>query len=99
MEAKHQVNKSNFDPKTGFNSVTKTFHSLRPPVDLPPQHIPLSVADYALSLRLNSPWKDSVAFIDSDTGQRLNHSEFTHRVQNLAAYLQKVEKTIKETGL
>ncbi|KAF3444481.1 hypothetical protein FNV43_RR14173 [Rhamnella rubrinervis] len=59
------------NPRNGFDSVTKIFHSLRPPLDLPPQRVPLSVAAYALSLRRNLPWPDSVALIDSATCQRI----------------------------
>ncbi|KAL0014506.1 hypothetical protein SO802_001575 [Lithocarpus litseifolius] len=81
------------DPKSGFNRETNTFHSLRPSIHLPPQHIPMSAAEYAFSLRLrNSPWQhlDSLAFIDSSTGQRVSYSEFTRRTQTLASYLQSV---------
>lgn len=76
------------DPRNGFNSVTKIFHSLRPPLDLPPQHVPLSVAVYALSLRRNLPWPDSVALIDSATCQRVSYFDFAHRINTLAANLQ-----------
>ena len=75
------------DPNSGFNSETKTFHSLRPPIDLPPQHIPLSASDYAYSLRANSPWPDSLALINSSTGQRVSYSDFTRKTQTLASYL------------
>ena len=78
------------DPNSGFNSETKTFHSLRPPIDLPPQHIPLSASDYAYSLRANSPWPDSLALINSSTGQRVSYSEFTRKIQTLASYLHSV---------
>ncbi|KAK4603372.1 hypothetical protein RGQ29_012064 [Quercus rubra] len=81
------------DSKSGFNRETKTFHSLRPSIHLPPQHIPLSAAEYAFSLRLlNSPWQhlDSLAFINSSTGQRVSFSEFISKTQTLASYLQSV---------
>ncbi|KAF3444480.1 hypothetical protein FNV43_RR14172 [Rhamnella rubrinervis] len=76
------------DPRNGFDSVTKIFHSLRPPLELPPQHVPLSVAAYALSLRRNLPWPDSVALIDSATCQRVSYSDFVRRTNTLAANLQ-----------
>ena len=81
------------DSKSGFNRETKSFHSLRPSIHLPPQHIPLSAAEYAFSLRLlNSPWQhlDSLAFINSSTGQRVSFSEFISKTQTLASYLQSV---------
>ena len=76
------------DPKSGFNSVNKTFQSLRLPLDLPPQNLPLSVATYAFSLLRKAPWPDSLALIDSATGHRLFYSEFIRRTETLAAYLQ-----------
>ncbi|XP_075669222.1 4-coumarate--CoA ligase-like 9 [Castanea sativa] len=78
------------DPNSGFNSETNTFHSLRPPIDLPPQHIPISASDYAFSLRANSPWPDSLALINSSTGQRVLYSEFTSKTRTLASYLHSV---------
>ncbi|XP_075633799.1 4-coumarate--CoA ligase-like 9 isoform X1 [Castanea sativa] len=82
------------DPKSGFNRETKTFHSLRPSIHLPPQHIPMSAAEYAFSLRLlnSSPWQhlDSLAFINSSTGQRVSFSEFTRKTLTLASCLHSV---------
>ena len=79
------------DPNSGFNILTKTFHSLRPPIHLPPQNIPISADDYAFSLRqLNSPWPDSLALINSSTGQRVSYSDFTRRTQTLASSFQSV---------
>ena len=80
------------DPNSGFNKLTSTFHSLRPPIDLPSEHTPISATDYAFSLRvrLNSPWPDSLALINSSTGQRVSYSDFTRRTQTLASYFQSV---------
>lgn len=76
------------DPKSGFNRASRTFHSLKPPLHLPPPHVPISAAAYALSLLRNSPFPDSVtALIDSATGHHLSYSEFTHRAQTLATNL------------
>ncbi|XP_031281147.1 4-coumarate--CoA ligase-like 9 [Pistacia vera] len=84
------------DPKSGFNSLTKTFHSVRPPVHLPPENAFLSAAEYAFSLRAKSPWPDdSVALINSITGQQISYSEFDSRTKSLAAYLQKVTQLFK----
>jgi 4-coumarate--CoA ligase len=78
------------DPNSGFNKLTSTFHSLRPPIDLPSEHTPISATDYAFSLRLNSPWPDSLALINSSTGQRVSYSEFICKTETLASYLQSV---------
>lgn len=77
------------DPRNGFNSVTKVFHSLRPPIDLPPENVPLSASSYALSLGRNFRWPDySLALINSATGQCVSYAEFAHRTNNLAANVQ-----------
>ncbi|KAI9083450.1 hypothetical protein K1719_034664 [Acacia pycnantha] len=79
----------NFDSKSGFCSLSRIFHSLRPPVHLPPPHSSLSASQYALSLHLKSPWSDSVpALIDSVSGHRVSFSEFIHSSQTLASNLQ-----------
>ncbi|XP_028797188.1 4-coumarate--CoA ligase-like 9 [Neltuma alba] len=81
----------NVDSKSGFCSDSRTFHSLRPPVHLPPPHSPLSASQYALSLRLKSPWPDSVpALIDAASSHRVSFSEFIHFSQTLASNLQSV---------
>ncbi|KAG8384941.1 hypothetical protein BUALT_Bualt04G0170500 [Buddleja alternifolia] len=58
------------DPRTGFCSETKTFHSLRPPLRLPPENTPLSAASYALSLH--------------STGHRISYTQLRRRVKSLA---------------
>ncbi|XP_016496866.1 4-coumarate--CoA ligase-like 9 [Nicotiana tabacum] len=78
---------SSDDPNSGFCSITKTFHSLRPPLLLPPEASPLSAASYALSLQ-QCPDSTAAAFIDSATGRRLTFSEFRTRVISLASSLQ-----------
>ncbi|KAK0588838.1 hypothetical protein LWI29_006086 [Acer saccharum] len=83
------------DPHSGFNSLAKTFHSLRPPLNLPQEDTPLSVTEYAFSLRTNSPWPDSVALINPVTAQRISYSDFVRKTNHLAGYLQKVTKLSK----
>lgn len=76
------------DSNSGFNSASRTFHSLRPPLNLPPPSATLSAAAYTLSLRRNSPWSDSeIALIDSATSHQLTYSDFIQRSQNLASNL------------
>ncbi|XP_042501611.1 4-coumarate--CoA ligase-like 9 isoform X2 [Macadamia integrifolia] len=78
------------DPKSGFCSSTQIYHSLRPPVPLPPETIPFSAAAHALSFLRNtslSPGNTTV-LIDAATGHRFSHSQFIGRVKALSAYLQ-----------
>ncbi|PWA77166.1 4-coumarate--CoA ligase-like 9 [Artemisia annua] len=77
------------NPQNGFNPTTKTFHSLRPPVTLPPPSQPLSITDYTLSLlRSNPSYSPSTPFlIDSNTGYNLTYSSFIHQFQSLATSL------------
>ncbi|CAB4294752.1 unnamed protein product [Prunus armeniaca] len=73
------------DPKSGFCSTTKTFHSLRPNAPLPPQTTPLSVTHYILSHLQHSPPPHSTpALLDAASGLRVLYPEFTRRVQSLA---------------
>ncbi|KAK1266804.1 4-coumarate--CoA ligase-like 7 [Acorus gramineus] len=56
--------KATRDPQSGYCSETKTFHSLRPIVPLPPESLPLSFPSFALSLLRHSPPSPSTpAFI------------------------------------
>ncbi|RZC90524.1 hypothetical protein C5167_029657 [Papaver somniferum] len=66
------------DPKSGFCSETKVYHSLLPPAPLPPSTSSLSISDYVLSL-LQKQYTSSTsdfypervtAVIDSETGDR-----------------------------
>ncbi|XP_016434984.1 4-coumarate--CoA ligase-like 9 [Nicotiana tabacum] len=81
------INSSSSDPNSGFCSKTKTFHSLCPPLLLPPEASPLSAASYALSLQQCSD-STAAAFIDSAPGRRISFSEFRTRVISLASSLQ-----------
>ncbi|KAJ6420743.1 hypothetical protein OIU84_028161 [Salix udensis] len=84
------------NPTSGFNSTSKTFHSLRPPIHLPPEETPLSAAEYALSIHADhSPWPDSIAIINSSTSQKLSYSEFITRIKSLTSYLKNVTKLCK----
>ncbi|KAF9663250.1 hypothetical protein SADUNF_Sadunf17G0018800 [Salix dunnii] len=83
-------------PTSGFNSTSKTFHSLRPPIHLPPEETPFSAAEYALSLHaIHSPWPDSIAIINSSTSQKLSYSEFITRIKSLTSHLKNVTKLCK----
>ncbi|XP_077227274.1 4-coumarate--CoA ligase-like 9 [Tasmannia lanceolata] len=82
-----EPNTPSIDPKSGFCYKTKTFHTLRPSLHLPPQNLPLSVTSYAISL-LPSPPPETTALIDSATGNRLSYPEFLLKAQTLASSLQ-----------
>ncbi|XP_076927251.1 4-coumarate--CoA ligase-like 9 [Bidens hawaiensis] len=83
------ANSSSVDPRNGFCSATKTFHSLRPPAPLPPPSQPLSITEYTLSLlQSNGAFSYSTDFlIDSATGNRLSYVEFIRQVHSLSASL------------
>jgi len=84
------------DPRSGFNSASRTFHSLKPPLLLPPPNATISAASYVLLLRRNSHFPDSsTAVIDSTSGHRLSYGELIHRAENLAANLATVFKLSK----
>ncbi|KAK1266805.1 4-coumarate--CoA ligase-like 7 [Acorus gramineus] len=56
--------KKRTDPQSGYCAETKTFHSLRPSVPLPPESQPLSFPSFALSLLRHQPPSPSTpAFI------------------------------------
>lgn len=77
------------DPRSGFSSQTKTFHSLRPRIPLPPPTQPLSLTDYTLSLlhlSLSSP-STTPFLIDSATGSRLTYSDFLLQTRSLSLSL------------
>ncbi|KAK7316110.1 hypothetical protein VNO77_34836 [Canavalia gladiata] len=87
---------TDIDTRSGFNRSSRTFHNLRPPLQLPPPNATISAAAYTLSLRRNSPWPDSVTtLIDSATGYRVSYAEFIHRVETLATNLISVLKLSK----
>ncbi|XP_050234365.1 4-coumarate--CoA ligase-like 9 [Mercurialis annua] len=81
------------DPKNGYNTLTKTFHSLRPQVHLPPETTLFSVTDYVFSVlqpATNSLSTAITALIDSSTGHQLTYSQLTQQIKSLASYLYNV---------
>nr|AXU39899.1 4-coumarate-CoA ligase 2 [Narcissus papyraceus] len=76
------------EPRSGFSNLTRTFHSLRPAIPLPPLSEPLSYVDYAFSL-LHSPLLPSnPALVDATTGLSLSYPDFVSRVRSLILRLQ-----------
>ncbi|TYH04315.1 hypothetical protein ES288_A09G288300v1 [Gossypium darwinii] len=79
------------DPATGFCSQTRTFHSLRPEVPLPPLYQPLSLPQYTLSLlRSSTATAGGTTFVINATkGDSLSYSEFIAQFHSLAHCLRK----------
>ncbi|XP_031372288.1 4-coumarate--CoA ligase-like 9 isoform X2 [Punica granatum] len=80
------------DPGNGFCSDTRTYHSLRPPVPLPPvtHPHPLSVTDYALSLlpsSVSSSPDHRYYIIDVASDQRLIFSRTLRLANSLSLHL------------
>ncbi|XP_074586936.1 4-coumarate--CoA ligase-like 7 [Curcuma longa] len=73
-------------PRSGFDSSSRTFHSLRPYVPLPPPDRRLSFAAYAFSL-LPSPLPSHPAVVDAATGDAIFFADFISQVRSLAAAL------------
>ncbi|PKI38069.1 hypothetical protein CRG98_041538 [Punica granatum] len=76
------------NPSNGFCSDTRTYHSLRPQVPLPPvtHPHPLSVTDYALSL-LPPSVSSSPYIIDAASDQRLTFSRTLRLANSLSLHL------------
>ncbi|CAN6371749.1 unnamed protein product [Urochloa humidicola] len=72
--------------RNGYCEATKTFHSLRPPVPLPPPDAPLSFTAFAFSL-LPSPLPAHPALLDAATGEDLSFPAFRSQVRTLEAAL------------
>ncbi|KAH7515533.1 hypothetical protein FEM48_Zijuj10G0036900 [Ziziphus jujuba var. spinosa] len=85
MASQNSDRTDTIDPNSGFCSETKIFHSLRARISLPPETLPLSVADYVLSNLQASP--STTTLIDAANGRHISYSEFIHRVKTLAADL------------
>ncbi|RWR72061.1 AMP-dependent synthetase and ligase family protein [Cinnamomum micranthum f. kanehirae] len=83
------------DPNNGFCSETKIYHSLRPPVPLPPESLPLSAASYATSL-LPTPLPSNPTLIDAPSGLSISYPDFLNRVQNLSSNLKALIPTLSK---
>ncbi|KAK4486137.1 hypothetical protein RD792_008805 [Penstemon davidsonii] len=82
--------------ESGYSPLTKTYHSLRPAVPLPPLSQPLSVSSYTFSL-LRSPTTPTSAalsttafLIDAATGHRITYTAFLQQVSSLSSSLKSI---------
>ncbi|KAL2347012.1 hypothetical protein Fmac_001012 [Flemingia macrophylla] len=84
------------DPNSGFCLHSRTFHSLRPNIPLPPPSQPLSLTEYALSLLpAEATATGTSAFIDAATGRHVTYSVFLQQVKSLASSLQSLTPLAK----
>ncbi|KAM0939868.1 putative AMP-dependent synthetase/ligase, AMP-binding enzyme domain, ANL domain-containing protein [Dioscorea sansibarensis] len=74
------------NPRYGYSPATKTFHSLRPPVPLPPVSLPLSFTSYIVSL-LHDRFPSHPAFINASTGASLSYPDLLSQFHSLASSL------------
>jgi 4-coumarate--CoA ligase len=74
------------DPRSGFCAATRTFHSLRESVELPPESLPATAAAYAFST-LPSSLPDRPALVDAATGISVSFPSFLAAVRSLAGGL------------
>ncbi|KAG9446362.1 hypothetical protein H6P81_012490 [Aristolochia fimbriata] len=83
------------DPRSGFCSATKTFHSLRPAVDLPHPSLPHSVTSYVFQIlsadsSTTSRRSEQPAFVDSSSDGRLrvvSYADLVALTRSLASSL------------
>ncbi|KAE8670336.1 4-coumarate--CoA ligase-like 9 [Hibiscus syriacus] len=80
------------DPTNGFCRQTRTFHSLRPEVPLPPPSQLLSLPQFTLSLLRSSATAsdgDTTFAVNATNGHSISYSEFIAQFLSLAHSLQK----------
>ncbi|KAM0939865.1 putative AMP-dependent synthetase/ligase, AMP-binding, AMP-binding enzyme domain, ANL [Dioscorea sansibarensis] len=71
---------------SGYSPATKTFHSLRSPLPLPPVSLPLSFTSYAVSL-LPNPIPSHPALIDGSTAVSISYPDLVSQIHSLASSL------------
>lgn len=86
LQKTSQMSKA-MDPNSGFCRETSTFHSLHPPVPLPPPSLPLSIVSYAFSL-LPAPLPPHPALLDATSAASLTYPHLISQVRTLSHSLQ-----------
>ncbi|BFG32339.1 hypothetical protein CerSpe_186130 [Prunus speciosa] len=85
------------DPKSGYCPQTKTFHTLRPPVPLPPLSQPLSITHFALSLLQSSAVAPTTTvLIDAASGRHVSYENFIGQVHSLTLSLQSLAPALSK---
>ncbi|KAH7680862.1 Acyl-CoA synthetase protein [Dioscorea alata] len=74
------------NPRSGYSPATKTFHTLRFPVPLPPVSLPLAFTSYLFSL-LPDRFPSHPAFINASTGASLSYPNLVSQIHSLASSL------------
>ncbi|KAL3649869.1 hypothetical protein CASFOL_006272 [Castilleja foliolosa] len=74
------------NPNSGFSPETMIFHSLRPPISLPPSTTPFSLPDYVFTF-LNPHHSLTSSLIDAATGRRIPLPDLPRLVRTLASNL------------
>ncbi|KAI5329560.1 hypothetical protein L3X38_028957 [Prunus dulcis] len=85
------------DPKSGYCPQTKTFHTLRPPVPLPPLSQPLSITHFALSLLQSSAVAPTTTvLIDAASDRHVSYENFIGQVHSLTLSLRSLAPALSK---
>ncbi|XP_021800974.1 4-coumarate--CoA ligase-like 9 isoform X3 [Prunus avium] len=89
---RHRIN-----PMSGYCPQTKTFHTLRPPLPLPPLSQLLSITHFALSLLQSSaPAPTTTLLIDAESGRHVSYENFIGQVHSLTLSLQSLAPALSK---
>ncbi|KAL8464223.1 hypothetical protein ACS0TY_033943 [Phlomoides rotata] len=83
------------DPKSGYCSQTKIYHSLHPSVPLPP----LSISSYSISLLHSAALSTTPFLIDADSGHSVTYSTFLQQVNSLSSSLKSLHPSLSKNDV
>lgn len=76
------------DPRSGYSTATRTFHSIRPKLSFPPESKNISITSYVFSPEFdNDHPHHRPAFIDATTGASLSYADLRSQTLSLASAL------------
>ncbi|RXH96048.1 hypothetical protein DVH24_008548 [Malus domestica] len=85
------------NPKSGYCLQTKTFHTLRPPVPLPPLSQPLSLTQFTLSLLQSSTASPTTSvLIDAASDRHVSYQTFLGQIHSLTLSLQSLAPSLSK---
>ncbi|CAN6578530.1 unnamed protein product [Malus baccata var. baccata] len=85
------------NPKSGYCLQTKTFHTLRPPVPLPPLSQPLSLTQFTLSLLQSSTAAPTTSvLIDAASDRHVSYQTFLGQIHSLTLSLQSLAPSLSK---